>query len=112
MTLPSYHQEDNMRRVVFAASILLGLMILLFLGGRASLPAGAYPAEAPHSGSALDKGSGGSAGAPGRPATVIIPGAPLRVEVHPGGTYGVWRNGVQQFFAGTSEGVFLWINGE
>ena len=46
------------------------------------------------------------------PQDVTIPGAPLSVVVRDTSSYGVYRNGVQQFYGGNAKGVYLWVNGQ
>jgi hypothetical protein len=89
----------------------MGLLALFAAG----IAGGGGPAQA-HPAAASDAGAGGQgAGGRGLPAPfqplVVIPGSPLRIDVLPGGNYGVWRNNVQQFFAGYAETVVLWVDG-
>src|SRR4051794_6932256 len=97
-----------MRRILFATGLLLALLAMLWAGSRPA--AATYPPGTPPRLPAQDKG-GDRSTTMTRPA-LTIPGSPLRVEVQATGTYGVWRNNVQQFFGGSAESVSLWINGE
>ena len=48
-------------------------------------------------------------GKPATPLDVIIPGSPISITVRPSGSYAVYRNGIQQFYGGNAEGVYLWV---
>src|SRR4051794_17998350 len=68
-------------------------LLLLALVGLFAAPSLAAPAA--------DKGGGGDYIA--SPQDVTIPGAPLSVVVRDTSSYGVYRNGVQQFYGGHAE---------
>ena len=83
---------------------LFGVMglVLLALAGLFAAPGQAAPAA--------DKGGG--EGYVASPQDVTIPGSPLSVVVRDTSSYGVYRNGTQQFYGGHAEGVYLWVNGQ
>jgi uncharacterized repeat protein (TIGR01451 family) len=77
-------------------------LLLLALVGLVAAPSKAAPAA--------DKGGG--RGYAASPLDVTIPGSPLSVVVRDTSSYGVYRNGTNQFYGGNAEGVYLWVNGQ